>query len=90
MKRLLCLLGNGMTTSVYEGPMTVIWGDGTEPSQDHSPIYYDKRGVGYDFSRTSKLKPNLPTVVVQIPFELLGMYETTRFDDKTISIAAAD
>ena len=68
-----------MTTRVYEGPMTVIWGDNTEPTQDYSPIYYDKRGVGYEFSRTSKLKPNLPTVVVQIPFELLGVYETVIF-----------
>ena len=61
-----------------------------EPTQDYSPIYYDGRGVGYEFSRTSKLKPNLPTVVVQIPFELLGVYETVLFDNKTISVAIAD
>ena len=90
MKRLLNLLASGMNSRVYEGPMTVVWNDNCPPTSDHSPVYYDDRGVGYEFSRTNKREPLLPTIVVQIPVALLGVYETTRFEDETIQAAAAD
>ncbi len=90
MKRLLNLLASGMNSRIYEGPMTVVWDDNCPPTPDYSSVYFDERGIGYEFSRTNKRDRLLPTVVVQIPAGLVGVYESTEFEDRTIRIAAAD
>ena len=86
MKRLFALLSDGIKP-VYEGRLMVVWNDSCPPTSDNSSVYYDGE-VGYEFSRSNKRQPDLPTVVVQIPCSTL--YESAFFEDESVRTAAAD